>query len=78
MPKAWFIAATWTARALSITERYAVAVPDSGQAAAKLAALLELPRTKVAVEGPVPEAMYYRLGLVPGVAIRVGREPRER
>jgi hypothetical protein len=57
--------------------RYAVALPDRDQAIILLARLLEA-RTDMhfAAVGPVPDPMYYRLGLTPGMALRL-REPSE-
>jgi hypothetical protein len=77
MIKAWIIQGTWTHRGARITERYVVALPDSERAVGTLSRVLGPRRgLKMVVEGPLPEAAYYRLGLTPGIVLRIGHEAR--
>lgn len=53
-------------------QRYAVAFPDRQQALAALTRMLEAgSHMRLAVRGPIPDPTYYRLGLSPGMALRV-------
>ena len=77
MSKAWIIETTWTRPTSSVRERYVVARADSEEAVRTLHRVLALSRgSKIVVEGPLADADYYRLGLSPGMVLRIGRDAR--
>jgi len=81
MAKGWIIDAISTRARSELTERYAVALSDPEQAVATLGRLLEWPRgVRFVPEAPLPDGIYARLGLTPGMVLRISRTtspPRE-